>query len=47
MLETLNNTIDPVLVWSIGLGLFALTVLVLAIIENRRLDKERQKRAHS
>ena len=47
MFETLNNTIDPVLVWSVGLCLFAFTIFVLGIIENRRLDKERQKRTHS
>lgn len=47
MFETLNNTIDPMFVWFVGSMLFALTLLVLAMIENRRLDKERQKRVHS
>ena len=46
-LNRLNNTIDPLLVVYVGAGLFALTFLALAMIENRRLDKERQKHVHS
>ena len=44
--NTLNNTLDPILVAYGTAGLIALTFFVLAFIENQRLDKERQKRAH-
>lgn len=45
--NTLNNSLDPLLVVYGTAGLIALTFFVLTFIENRRLDKERQKRAHS
>lgn len=45
--NTLNNILDPILITYGTAGLIALAFFVLTFIENRRLDKERQKRAHS
>ncbi|KKS30917.1 MAG: hypothetical protein UU93_C0027G0008 [Candidatus Amesbacteria bacterium GW2011_GWA2_42_12] len=46
-LKTFISTLDSFYIFTGGTMLFVLTFVTLGLIEERNINKERQKRAHS